>query len=697
MKRKFLCMVLSLVCVISLISGCGSKKNEETDTYGAETEVQTENVSETGTEAETVNTEEIEILQGEQIYDFGLADTTKEGVILQAFSWSFDSIKEAMADIAAAGFTSVQTSPINACYDGDNGMQLFGDGKWYYHYQPTDYTIGNYQLGTRDEFIEMCQEADKYGIKIIVDVAPNHTTTYTDYISENLINAAGGFDKLFHENGLTTMSNYSDRLSCTTYAMGGLPDIDTENPAYQEYLLAYLNDCIACGADGFRFDAAKHIALSDDPSEDGRECSFWDVVLDGLINKDNLFTYGEVLQGDNERINAYIDKLGAATASRYGGIVRGCVTRGNITVKNMSDYICNGSTDVVLWVESHDNYINDNTYQTVTDRDVELSWAIIASRAEGTPLFFDRPYGADTENQWGTLNEISVQGSDIYKSAAVSAVNHFRNAMLGEDEKLVNPEGSSTVLLIERGTRGLVIVNVREAYDMRIETSLADGTYVDRVDGVTEYTVENGVLSCTVPEKSVIVLYNDGYIDIEAMPVISADAPEYYDMEADSVDVTLHVSGAAEGVYVLDGEEAAFTDGTVITVGGSLNEGESVKLTVKAVNDAGFTSARSYLFSKPAKEEEVVITDGMTVYFKKPANWKDTLYAYIYDDSDGGLKILKEWPGNKMKDEGDGLYSYTFESEWSGGLIMFSDGKNQYPSSNQPGTAIVADKVYTAN
>lgn len=690
-------MFLSLICVISLISGCSSKKNDELDISGAAAETQAETASEAETENKSLGYDEIEIVQGEQIYDFGLADTAKEGVILQAFSWSFDSIKEAMADIAAAGFTSIQTSPINECYDGDSGMQLFGDGKWYYHYQPTDYTIGNYQVGTRDEFIEMCQEADKYGIKIIVDVAPNHTTTYRDYVSENLINAVGGIDKLYHENGLTTMSNYSDRLSCTTYAMGGLPDIDTENPDYQKYLLAYLNDCIACGADGFRFDAAKHIALSDDPSEDDQECNFWDVVLDGLINKDNLFTYGEVLQGDNERINAYIDKLGAATASSYGGIVRGCVTRGNITVKNMSDYLCNGSTDVVLWVESHDNYINDGTYQTVTDKDVELAWAIIASRAEGTPLFFDRPYGADEENQWGTLNEIGVQGSDIYKSSAVSAVNHFRNAMLGESENLVNPEGSSTVLLIERGTKGLVIVNVREAYDMQIETSLADGTYLDRVGGVTEYTVDNGVLSCTVPEKSVIVLYNDGYIDIEDMPEVSADAQEYYDMDAASVEVTLHVSGANEGIYVLDGEETAFTDGTVITVGDSLNEGECIKLTVKAVNEAGLTSARSYLFSKAAKEEEAVITDGMTVYFTKPSNWKDTLYAYIYDDSDGGLKILKEWPGNKMKDEGDGLYSYTFEAEWSNGLIMFSDGSNQYPASNQPGTAIVADKVYAAN
>ncbi len=691
--KRILSVLLALVCMLSMLYGCKGKTEEESTEVTTEAQIETD-ATEEATEAGTSAAEAVK--DEEQIYDFGLAETTKEGVILHAFCWSFDTIRESMADIAAAGYTSIQTSPINECYDGDAGMQLYGDGKWYYNYQATDYEIGNYQLGTRDEFIAMCDEADKYGIKIIVDVAPNHTTTRTDYVSEDLLNAVGGMDNLYHKNGYITMSNYSERLSCTSYAMGGLPDIDTENPDFQKYMIDYLNDCIMCGADGFRFDAAKHIALIDDPSEDEQECNFWDNVLGGLINKDKLFTYGEVLQGDNERIGAYIETIGAATASSFGRILRSCATRGNITVENMSDYRCGGLNDVVLWVESHDNYINDGTGSTITDKDVELAWSIIAAKSEGTPLFFDRPYGATTDNTWGPLNEIGAAGSVIYKSPTVSAVNHFRNAMTGESEKLINPEGCSTVLLIERGTKGLVIVNIREDYELKIETSLADGTYVNRVDNTTEYTVKDGVLTCMVPAKSTIVLYNEGYIDIEEMPEVSAEALEYYAMSTDTVDVTLHVSGASEGVYILGGgEEVAYTDGTVITVGDSIKAGESVKLTVKAANAAGFTSAMSYTFTKAAVEEEVTIVDGMTVYFTKPADWSDTLYAYIYDTSDGGLKILKDWPGHKMKLEDDGTYSYTFESEWSSGVIMFSDGKNQYPGSNEAGTPIVEGKLYS--
>ena len=79
-----------------------------------------------------------------------------DGAILHAFCWSFNTIAENMADIKAAGYTAVQTSPINECLDTDSGKNLHGpDGMWYYHYQPTDWVIGNYQLGSRDEFKHM--------------------------------------------------------------------------------------------------------------------------------------------------------------------------------------------------------------------------------------------------------------------------------------------------------------------------------------------------------------------------------------------------------------------------------------------------------------------------------------------------------------------------------------------------------------
>ena len=53
------------------------------------------------------------------------ADDIANGAILQAFSWDFNTIRESMPDIAAAGFSAVQTSPVNACLEGEGGgMEL---------------------------------------------------------------------------------------------------------------------------------------------------------------------------------------------------------------------------------------------------------------------------------------------------------------------------------------------------------------------------------------------------------------------------------------------------------------------------------------------------------------------------------------------------------------------------------------------
>ena len=131
--------------------------------------------------------------------NYGLTEKTKDGAILHAFCWSFNTIKANMADIANAGYSTVQTSPANTINDSHPNMKIVGsdvangtDGMWWWHYQPTDWKIGNYQLGTREEFKTMCAEAEKYGVKIIVDVLPNHTTPALNLVAQALKDAAGG-------------------------------------------------------------------------------------------------------------------------------------------------------------------------------------------------------------------------------------------------------------------------------------------------------------------------------------------------------------------------------------------------------------------------------------------------------------------------------------------------------------------------
>lgn len=238
----------------------------------------------------------------------------------------------------------------------------------------------------------------------------------------------------------------------------------------------FLKNCVADGADGFRYDAAKLIELPDDTSAKyGNEFTsdFWPTVL----NNGSKFQYGEVLQeGGNitystsfesgyddslsSRLEAY-QKFMNTTNSMYGFRVREAVDTNNLSVDFIGDNLLPlgaSASKVVTWVESHDNYCNDATYTHIDNGEIIRAWAILAARENGTPLFFDRPKGSSATNPWGE-NVLGAEGSSLYKDAQVRAVNFFRNEMGDAKEYISNPTGSQELLMIERGDKGAVIWN----------------------------------------------------------------------------------------------------------------------------------------------------------------------------------------------------------------------------------------------
>lgn len=441
--------------------------------------------------------------------------------ILHAWTWSLDTIAANMHDIAEAGYGYVQTSPVQACYVGDGGgMALFskpGDevmGKWYYYYQPTDWTIGNYMLGTRDDFKNMCDSAYKYNVKVIVDVLPNHTAIDHTAVLPGLDNAVGGHENLFHANGFTPIRDYNDRMECTTGEMGGLPDVNTENPDFQYYYLQYVNDLINLGARGFRYDTAKHIGLPSDPLDPkARQNDFWDVALGykgvkglSLLMPDSLFVYGEVLQDKNvkeEEYARYMDQ----TASGYGHILRSVLEKGSARDGALTDWSHPvDPAHLVTWVESHDTYCNAHESASLTNDQIRAGWVFLASRGGGShPLFYSRPNGSSPENVWGN-NRIGARGNDQFKHPEVVAVNKFRTAMSGEGETLSFSDNGA-VAMVERGTRGVVLVNFADKKEkVSIASSLPEGEYADTVTGAI-FKVRKGVITGTLAPLASAIIY----------------------------------------------------------------------------------------------------------------------------------------------------------------------------------------------
>lgn len=446
---------------------------------------------------------------------------TDDDVILHAWSWSFDTIAANMADIAAAGYSYVQTSPANTCFVGeDGGMALFsaeGDsvkGKWYYYYQPIDWKVGNHLLGTREQFKAMCDSAAKYGVRVIVDVLPNHTAFDHTAVLPALDSAAGGHDHLFHANGFTTVSDYNDRLQCTTYAMGGLPDVNTENPGFQHYYMQYVNDLLALGARGFRYDTAKHIGLPSDPLDSlSARNNFWPVALgleevQGLrmsMPSDSLFIYGEVLQDKNVKEDEYA-ALMRVTASDYGHAIRKALADGNAKGVDLASFHHKASPDrLVTWVESHDTYANEHESAGLTDAQIRAGYVFLAARQHGFPLFFSRPAGSTRDNYWGN-NRIGAKGNGEFMHPAVVAVNKFRKAMHGNPESLYISE-DGTMAVVSRADKGLALVNFSDSQqDVDLPVQLPDGEYTDHASGA-KFTVESGHLIGFAEPTGTYILY----------------------------------------------------------------------------------------------------------------------------------------------------------------------------------------------
>ena len=61
-------------------------------------------------------------------YETYAQDTVGGSAILHCFDWSYNNIRTALPDIAAAGYTAVQTSPVQRPKDGSlrRYAELFG-------------------------------------------------------------------------------------------------------------------------------------------------------------------------------------------------------------------------------------------------------------------------------------------------------------------------------------------------------------------------------------------------------------------------------------------------------------------------------------------------------------------------------------------------------------------------------------------
>ena len=681
------------------------------------------------------------------IVDNGLRPSSQEGVILHCWNWSYSNIKKYMKDIAASGYTSIQTSPVTqpkdyywegiaygnvGIPDGTGGYE----GNWWKVYQPVTMSIcdnGHTWFGTKAEFKAMCDEAEKYGVRVIVDIVANHMGNIKGWkigsVEEVMGDISPQVGEFWNPDMLTDSSYWhistswvhsSDGRFDVTQGNMGMPDLNTGDSKVQQMVLNLLKECIDCGADGFRFDAAKHIETpADNPAF---ASNFWDVVLDGardyykqVNHYDGVYFYGEVLNRiDDANAEAYYRSKMSLTDNSTSDNIRNSVkykSASGAAQGGYCGYIAGEGDKAVLWAESHDTYMGGGSSYDVNDSDIKKTWAMVASRKDSTALFFARPYYSkyilknDTSGYESrqTYEEILAQtdqtqigdvGTLTWADKEVVEVNRFHNFFVGQSEQL----GSSGECAYSvRGNSGVVISKMDGAGDVSFSVNMKDGTYTDQVSG-NKFTVSGGEISGTVGSKDgIAVVYNPTKQYADPSPVeptiikISANAQDgSTTFTTDSVDVVMKVENATSATYeTSEGDKGSFTGSKTITVGSSIASGETVRIAIKATADDGTSKEKTFIFKKKAPRTGYPKLSKAGIVFDNASYGWSNVYAYVYNAKDGNNGA---WPGTAMTEVDGDYWTYELPDKFSGTVnVIFSDGSGtQLPGANKPGLEMAA-------
>lgn len=603
--------------------------------------------------------------------DYGLQSNIEDGTILHCFDWTYQQIIDELPNIAEAGFSTIQTSPAQAANTSDS--------IWYYLYQPAGFYVGDAGLGDADDLQELCSAADEYGIKVIVDVVANHLAGDHTYIDDSLKaseywhNCSGSID-------------YSNRYQVTHYDIG-MPDINSEHSYVQSKVSSYISELKSYGVDGIRWDAAKHISL---PSE---SCGFWSSVIDS-----SMFNYGEILDTPvtnnssyaNQLMSEYTDYM-SVTDSIYSSTVTGAIKDGTVPSAYGSWTLVDGIDDdeVVYFAETHDTYSNTTSeggWTKYLDQNIiDRSYAILASKANSTALYFSRPSATEK-----TDIKIGSKGSTHFTSSEVAAVNKLHNACAGESEYYTT---SDNVALVARESGATLVLGSGSNQNVSItnpDGQLAEGTYEDLVSGST-FTVTASTISGCIGSTGIAVLLNDDgddnnddnnddgksgenrtiYLDVNACSWFTNDSAvpaiktnydsDYTEMTETTVnDVTVYAAS-------VDTNATSATIARLLPSGDIYNE-NSITLSSDVnyyTSDSNWSDiSTSYVEvddgdNNDDNGDDEDVTTTINLYFTNNYNWDD-VYAYSWKDDEG----TTSWPGSAM--------SYVEQNEYDQEVYVIS-------------------------
>jgi alpha-amylase len=338
--------------------------------------------------------------------------------IFHAHDQYYSDVQDFVCAAGRQGYSHVQIAPPQKSNPA---------GQWWARYQPIDYRVIEGR-GSEADLKALVDTAHGCGVKVIADVVLNHMADLPEYKTLHFPTFGPADFQPY------CPTDYNDKATLHRCWLGSLPDLDVTRAHVQAVHKQHLQALLALGVDGFRFDAAKHMpqaALQ----------TYVDVA-----NTRDTWNYLEVIEDGTTHLEEY-DQIAAVTDFRLYNTLHAAFSYGG-DLRTLRVPVALGDARSVTFGRNHD------TAPDITDRpinpylfteDAHLATAYVLARESGTPLVLN------IDNASVPFIKYGVRFRQIMRDRGREGRNVHENVLAVLD--------SPTVLVMERGSEGLFIVN----------------------------------------------------------------------------------------------------------------------------------------------------------------------------------------------------------------------------------------------
>ena len=248
---------------------------------------------------------------GYQIYPRSFYDSNNDGI------GDLNGITEKLDYLKNLGITLIWVCPIFKSPMDDNGYDI------------SDYYDVNPEFGTKEDLEKLIKEAEKRGIKVILDLVINHTSDEHEWFLEALKNPESKYRNYYifkrGENGLPPtnwrshfggsawekVEGEADEDGNEMYYLHLFtkkqPDLNWENPEVRKELYKMVNYWLEKGIAGFRVDAINSIK---------KDAGYLDLPVDGADG----MAYNVEYTLNQPGIEEFLSELAKETFKKYNAM-----------------------------------------------------------------------------------------------------------------------------------------------------------------------------------------------------------------------------------------------------------------------------------------------------------------------------------------------------------------------------------------